>query len=81
MEVIMQARNKTIAELIDQCARGELPFDGDDSLYSKVRAMGFNGNSLYEMVRAAENRLADELRTEEALSHEEAALIEAMHRA
>jgi hypothetical protein len=53
-EVVLQARTETIAQLVQDCADGKLPFSGPGSLYSKVRAMGYNGNSLYEMVRAAE---------------------------
>lgn len=52
VEVVMVARDETIADLVRQCAAGTLPFSGPDSLYSKIRAMGFNGNSLYEMVIA-----------------------------
>lgn len=51
-EVIMVARNSTIAELVQQCADGILPFSGPDSLCSKVNAMGFSFNGLYEAVRA-----------------------------
>jgi len=55
MEVVLQARNETIAQLVQDCADGKLPFSGPNSLYSKVVAMGYSGNSLYEMVRAAES--------------------------
>jgi hypothetical protein len=51
--VILNARNQTIADLVERCARGKLRFSGPDSLHSKVRAMGYSGNSLYEMVIAA----------------------------
>lgn len=57
MEIVLVARNATIEELIDQCARGSLPFSGPNSLYSKVHAMGYNCNSLYEMVIAKETQL------------------------
>jgi hypothetical protein len=57
-EVVLKARTPAIAELVEQCARGQLPFDGPDSLYSKVHAMGYKCTSLYEMVRAAEVMLA-----------------------
>lgn len=50
----MVARTPTIGELVEQCARGELPFSGPDSLYSKVHAMGYRCTSLYEMVMACE---------------------------
>lgn len=56
-EFVLKPRNDTIADLITQCAEGKLPFSGPDSLYSKVRAMGYSCNSLYEMVRAEEYRL------------------------
>lgn len=59
-EVILQARNQTIADLIDQCARGTLPFSGPNSLWTKIVAMGYNGNSLYEMVIAREREIAAE---------------------
>ena len=56
--VVMVARNDTIADLVRQCAEGKLPFSGPDSLYSKVRAMGFNGNGLYEAVISEERAIA-----------------------
>lgn len=62
-EVVIVARNETIADLVMQCAKGELPFSGPDSLYSKVIAMGYNGNSLYEMVVATEYQLKEEQMT------------------
>lgn len=60
MEVVLQARTASIAELIDLCARGQLKFSGPDSLYSKVHAMGYSCTSLYEMVIAREAQLEDE---------------------
>lgn len=54
VEVVLQARNQTIADLIEECAAGRLAFSGPDSLCAKVAAMGFKTTSLYEMVRAAE---------------------------
>jgi len=53
VEVILQAR-AGVGELVEACARGELPFSGSDSLCSKVSAMGHKTTSLYEMVLAAE---------------------------
>jgi hypothetical protein len=53
VEVVLSVRNATIAELIQRCADGDLPFSGAESLYSKVYAMGYNTNSLYYMVMAA----------------------------
>lgn len=63
-QVVLVARNQTIADLIDQCARGQLPFSGPDSLFSKVRAMGYSGNSLFEMVCAAEEAIKAEATNE-----------------
>jgi hypothetical protein len=59
IEFVMQPRNATIGELVEQCARGELPFSGEGSLCAKVAAMGFKTTSLYEMVRATEAALSD----------------------
>lgn len=59
-EVILQARSQTIADLIDACAKGELPFSGPDSLYSKIHDMGYKCTSLYEMVIAREAELKQE---------------------
>ena len=53
IEVVLQAR-AGVGELVEACARGELPFSGPDSLCSKVAAMGYKTTSLYEMVRAVE---------------------------
>ena len=55
-QVILVARNQTIADLIEECANGDLPFSGPDSLCAKVAAMGYNTTSLYEMVVAAERK-------------------------
>ena len=53
-EVTLQARTPKIAELVEACADGALPFSGPDSLCSMVTAMGYKTTSLYEMVRAVE---------------------------
>jgi hypothetical protein len=53
VQIVLQPRNETIAELIAKNVAGELPFDGPDSLCSKVAAMGFKTTSLFEMVMAA----------------------------
>lgn len=50
-DVILVARNQSIADMVQSCADGELSFD---DLCSKVAAMGFKTTSLHEMVRAAE---------------------------
>lgn len=52
-EIVMQPRNG-VAELIQAHLRGEIPYDGPDSLISKVHALGYKTTSLYEMVIAAE---------------------------
>lgn len=51
-EVVMQARTPAIADLVEKCARGELPFSGPNSLYAKFSEMGFSTNGLYEQVMA-----------------------------
>lgn len=51
------ARSQTVQDLVEQCARGELAFSGENSLCSKVAAMGYNTNSLYEAVRYVEDCL------------------------
>ena len=53
-EVTMVARAPKIAELIEACADGALPFSGENSLCGMVAAMGFKTTSLYEMVRSVE---------------------------
>jgi hypothetical protein len=53
-EVVLVARSQSVADLVEQCARGELPFSGPDSLHSKVSAMGFSTTSLYPAVLAAQ---------------------------
>jgi len=58
--VVLVARNATIADLVQQCAEGKLPFSGPDSLHSKVHAMGYKTTSLYEMVIAAEAALKND---------------------
>jgi hypothetical protein len=56
-EVVLVARTDKIAHWVTQCAQGELPFSGPDSLWSRVTALGYQGTSLYEMVLAEERRL------------------------
>jgi hypothetical protein len=58
VQVVLVARSETISDLVDACARGELPFSGPDSLTAKVYAMGFNTTSLYPAVMAARAALA-----------------------
>lgn len=54
VEITLQARTPKIAELVEACADGALPFSGPDSLCSMVAAMGYKTTSLYEMVRSVE---------------------------
>lgn len=56
IQIVMQPR-AGVGELVEACARGELPFSGPDSLCSKIHAMGFKTTGLYEMVRAHEDAL------------------------
>lgn len=56
-ELVLQARSSTIADLVQQCAEGNLPFSGPESLFAKVAAMGYRTTSLYEMVCAVEASL------------------------
>ena len=58
-DVVMVARTPTIGELIEKCARGDLPFSGPNSLYSKVHAMGYRCTGLYEMVMACKASLGE----------------------
>jgi hypothetical protein len=57
-EVVLVARSQSVADLVEQCARGELPFSGPDSLHSKVAAMGFSTTSLYPAVLAAQSAIS-----------------------
>ena len=56
---VLKARTQEIEDLVLQCARGELPYSGPDSLYAKVHAMGYSCNGLYEMVVAAEEAVKE----------------------
>lgn len=57
MNFVLKPRNKTVGELVELCARGELPFSGPNSLCSKVADMGYKTTSLYEMVLAAKQEI------------------------
>jgi hypothetical protein len=57
---VMKLRDDTIEQMIDDCARGKLPFSGPDSLYARVCAMGYKCTSLYEMVIAREAEIQGE---------------------
>lgn len=63
-ELVLQARSSTIADLVQQCAEGNLPFSGPESLCAKVAAMGYRTTSLYEMVCAVEASLPPATGTE-----------------
>lgn len=62
----LEPRTQTIADLVDQCARGDLPFSGPGSLCEKVSAMGYRCTSLYEMVMCRESDLMAEHRRKKA---------------
>ena len=53
MDVVLVARNADVADLVQQCADGKLPFSGPDSLHSKFASMGWSTQSLYAVVMAA----------------------------
>lgn len=58
VEVVLQPR-AGVADLIEQYLDGKIPYAGtSDSLYARIRALGYNCNSLYEMVIAAEDARA-----------------------
>lgn len=54
IEVVLQARNETIAQLIEDCVDEKIPFSGPGSLCEKIALMGYKTTSAYEMVLAAE---------------------------
>jgi hypothetical protein len=54
VEVIQVARNSTISDFVLACAKKELKFD---ELCRLVHKMGYNTNSLFEMVIATEKCL------------------------
>jgi len=56
IEIVMIPR-AGVGELVEACARGELPFSGPDSLHSRIHAMGYKTTGLYEAVIAAEAAL------------------------
>lgn len=49
--VVMKPRNGGIAELVEQCRAGKIPFSGPGSLCEKVSSMGYSTVGLFEMVR------------------------------
>lgn len=54
IEFTLQPR-EGVGELIEKYLNGEIEYAGTStSLYAQVRAMGYNCNSLYEMVVSAE---------------------------
>lgn len=54
VEVILQARNQTIGDLVQQCVEGKLPFP---ELCQQVARMGYKTTSLYEMVMTGRSEL------------------------
>lgn len=56
-QVVLVSISEGIDKLIEQCARGELPFSGPNSLHSRIHAMGYKTTSLYEMVMIKKGRL------------------------
>jgi hypothetical protein len=53
VDVVLTARTQSIGDMVQACADGDMSFD---DLCSAVAAMGFKTTSLYEMVRAAEQK-------------------------
>jgi len=51
--VILEPKNKELAQMIQDCADGKLPYHGENSLHSKVTEMGYKTTGLYELVMAA----------------------------
>ena len=54
VHVRLEARSKSIEEMVDACARRELPFD---ELCARIHAMGYKTDSFYYMVIAAEEQI------------------------
>jgi hypothetical protein len=52
VEVVLRARTPDIAQMVQDCADGKLPFAGPDSLCSWLASNGYSTTSAYEMVRA-----------------------------
>lgn len=55
VRVVLQARNDTIGELVEACARKKISFD---YLCQRVAVMGYKTTSLFEMVVATEYEIA-----------------------
>ena len=58
INVTWTARDKTAADLVFACARGELPFSGENSLWTAFNERGWSTRYLYEAVRNAEAQFA-----------------------
>ena len=56
---VVYVTKSPVAELIERYLDGEFPFSGENSLYSKVYALGYSCTSLYEMVVAAKQERFD----------------------
>ena len=61
--VVIIARNQTIFDLVDQCAKGDLAFD---QCCQAIARMGYKTTSVYEMVlcRQADLRAAVDHRSQ-----------------
>jgi hypothetical protein len=56
--IFFVAREPKIQDLVNDCAKGTLPFD---QLVAQVAAMGYNVSSLHEWVTAVENHMSEHL--------------------
>lgn len=56
-QVAWVARDQTVHDLVMACARGELPFAGENSLWTAFNQRGWSTLYLYEAVRNAEAAL------------------------
>lgn len=57
IQVVMVARDQSIQDMVDACARGELDYG---ELCQRVHRMGYNTNSLYYAVVAAKEALKND---------------------
>lgn len=53
VEVVMVPRNQTVADLVQACADGKIPFSGPGSLWLEFNQRGWSTQCLYEAVMAA----------------------------
>lgn len=59
IEIVLKARHPNVADLVEACARGQIPFSGPDGLTRLVAEMGFATDSLYPMVCYAKSQMED----------------------